>query len=115
MASINDLAGKIISLSQNIKREQEELEVLKTRLQQYFDKKEKNKIEYSDSTLGSYIISKVERLNIDYNVDALDKKLDKEVFNEILIKEYTVADIKTLTKLIKNAGIPAMHSEDVYM
>jgi len=109
MASIKEIAHKLVESDIRIKEEQKKCEEYKVKIQQYFDKKGKDIIELDSEINGiAYRIKKSESLNVKYDVEALGKKLEKELFDDILEKQYTISDIRTLTKLIKNAGIPAM-------
>lgn len=40
-----------------------------------------------------------------YDTDKLKEQLDKETFNEIVDKTYTINDIEALISLLKNAGV----------
>ena len=50
-------------------------------------------------------VSNIKPKRIEFNVEALEKKLDKELLNEILIKEYLVKDMEGLIKYLKSCGV----------
>lgn len=58
------------------------------------------------SSTGLLKASKVDRVtSLVYDIPKLKKKLDPELFNEIVDKTYTINDINALIGLLKKAGI----------
>jgi hypothetical protein len=82
----------------------------KSKIQMYFDKNpDVNIITVTSRNLekGSKVIEakKVERVYIDYDIPALQKKLDKDVFDKIANKQFVVNDMDGLIELLKESGI----------
>lgn len=61
-------------------------------------------VELTDVTVRLQVTS---RNTIKYDERKLKKVLPKEVFNEVLIKNYEVTDIETLKSVMKEYGVPA--------
>jgi hypothetical protein len=80
-------------------------------IQAYFDENKIKEMEVysdvSDKSKGFPMLRaiKVERLNITYSVDKLKETLDKEKFNEAIIRDYYVSDIDKLKDMFKEAGL----------
>lgn len=76
------------------------------KIQEYFDKKDIKDLEVEGDLANPPLIAKrTERLTTSYQVDKLEAKLDKEIFNEIVDKFYYITDINKLISLMKDAGI----------
>jgi hypothetical protein len=52
-------------------------------------------------------VLRTERVTINYDMDKLKEKLDKDIYEEIADKTYYVSNMDKLLKLIKSAGISA--------
>ena len=62
----------------------------------YFDKSGKTSLSSGNTTV--YVQTKT---TIDYDIPAMKKKLDKELFNQIVDKKYVISDIKGFRKIIE--------------
>lgn len=55
---------------------------------------------------GSIKAKLVERVtSLKYDTEAMKERFDKEVYNEVVDKTYTIVDIDSLIKLLKKAGV----------
>lgn len=89
-----------------------EIETNKAMIQDFFDKKKMDRIEVEpDKSLGNannismITAQKRETIKLEYNSAKLKEKLDKELFNEIITKTYSINNIEGLIELMKDAGI----------
>lgn len=76
-------------------------------IQEHFDKvfiKELT-VEAQTEQDTALIAKKSERVTIDYDVEKLKKKLDSEVFNEIVRKTYVINDMPALIAVLKSYGV----------
>ena len=99
----------------NVKQVVEEIGTLKIRIVElehilsekkkvigkYFDKSGKTSLSSGNTTV--YVQTKT---TIDYDIPALKKKLDKELYDQIVDKKYIISDIKGLKEFINNLDTP---------
>lgn len=89
-----------------------ELNHYKSLIQSFFDKNNLKqflaKAETDESIGGMDVLAKLsERINVSYNVPALEAKFEKEVLNEFVVSKYVITDIEKLKTLVREAGILA--------
>jgi hypothetical protein len=106
--SIKKLIRETKCLEKQIAQLTDKLQANKEKIQVFFDSKKIKTLEVepgnSIDSVG-LIATKTERIYIDYFVDRIQGKFDKEILDEILNKTYTIHDIKGLTIMLKKAGI----------
>ena len=104
---IEKMASEFVNLDKQIIQATNKLNALKIELFKEMEKENIKSYEIvtSDVNNTSVVISKVERINIEYFLDKLKEKLDKEILNEVVKKNYTVQDMQGLIKLLKAHGI----------
>ena len=105
------LIGKAFSLKTQIDSLTKEYNRIRSTIYEFLDQGkltslEGNEITESGSKKCTLIATKVERVtSLKYDVPKLKKKLDPELFNEIVDKTYTITDIDTLVRILKKAGV----------
>lgn len=106
-----NLVRKINALEKQIIELQDDYNTSKIKLQKYFDKYNVDEliVDIVDNDLSknstSLVAKKIERVYVDYDTKQLKKNLDKELFNEVTIKDYKINNMHGLVKLLKKAGI----------
>lgn len=105
------LIGKAFSLKSQIDKLNAEYNRAREAIYDYMAQEKVKHLEGVESDeLGSesgvLVATKVERVtSINYDVDLLKKRLDRELFDEVVDKTYTVTNIDALVALLKKAGI----------
>lgn len=104
--------GQVVLETLALERKQAEImaqiDVKKQEIQKYFDENGLKKIEVSPRSNDVMVVAKkTERVYMKYDVKALKKKLDPEIFLEISRRSYNINDIDGLIKLVQSAGIKA--------
>ena len=89
----------------------------KAKIQEFFDKKGLKEIlvetlDKKDKDDVPLIAIKSERVYIDYFMDKLQEKLNKETFNKVAHKNYEIIDINSLVPLLQQAGVKANQFKD---
>ena len=106
MGKIQDLVRETYNLKHNMEVMKVAYETNRLIIQKYFDSKGIGQLEIEGYTDGApLVVSKQERMTVDYFTDKLKEKLNKEVYNEIVNKTYTINNIEALVSLLKEAGI----------
>ena len=67
----------------------------------YFDKSGKTSLSSGNTTV--YVQTKT---TIDYDIPAMKKKLDKELFNQIVEKKYIISDLKGFREYMDGLNVP---------
>ena len=105
------LISKGFSLKAQIDSLTEEYNKVRNAVYDYLDQNKMTSMEAPalndfGSTTGLLKATKVDRVtSLVYDIPKLKKKLDPELFNEIVDKTYTITDINSLISLLKKAGI----------
>lgn len=105
------LIDKAFSLKQQVDSLTAEYNKIRGQIYDYLDQNKMKSIEgnqtsESGAKKGLLVASKVDRVtSLTYDIPKLKKVLDKELFNEIVDKTYTIADIDAMILLLKKAGI----------
>lgn len=108
MANVKQLIKDIFSLEEQIAGLTSLLNRSKAAVQSYFDEHKIPELEVEferGKTSVTLVAKKTERAYIDYHADKLKESLDKEIFNEIVVKTYVINNMEGLISLLKNAGI----------
>lgn len=89
------------------------IEKKKEKIQQYFDKQGVKQVTVQvqnreHTRVVEFVARKFERTSITYDIDALKKKLDKEMLNEVIKKKYSIVDFDGVVKLLKEYSVPAV-------
>lgn len=94
------LNGKLSAAKEQIKSNTEQM-------QEFFDAKKLKTftVEADSESDISLTAKKVERATINYDASKLKEKLDAEIFNEIVVKEYVINDFAGLVAMLKAAGV----------
>lgn len=96
------------SLNKTFKDQEEKYKAEKDRLQKiikdYTDESNLEEFDFNDN-LSHYKVRPVINKKINWDIDKLSKKLDKEVLNEILVKEYSINDFGNLIEYLKSCGV----------
>lgn len=107
MASVKDLIRNCYIIQKEMEKLTKTLNSNKVKIQSYFDEKKLKKLEIEpESAEGVKLVAqKEERCYIDYNVDAMQEKFDKELFNSLIVKDYEIIDIDGMISLLREAGV----------
>ncbi|MCX7924117.1 MAG: hypothetical protein N3B21_19225 [Clostridia bacterium] len=112
MANLKQLIKDTRSLEEQIDGLMKLLQASKKKIQEEFDKQDLKEFVVEPEgpnnkkrTGVTLIAKKVERVTINYLLDKLQAKLDKEIFNEIVNKTYMINDMNGLIELLKKAGV----------
>lgn len=108
MANVKQLIRDVYRLGEQIAGLQSILQASKAKIQDYFDKHDIKELEVEPDEMNggpSLIAKKSERVTIEYLVDKLKESLSKDIFNEVVLKDYRITDINGLIALLKKAGI----------
>lgn len=108
MASIKAIVKSSYMLQGEIKNLMTTLNNNKVQIQKFFDEKKIKSIEAEarENLEDIIAVAKVqEKCYIDYNVDAMKEKFDKDLFNQVVNKEYYIEDIDGLIELLREAGV----------
>lgn len=108
MANVKQLIRDVYRLEEQIAGLKSILQASKAKIQDYFDKHDIKELEVEPENMAdgtTLVAKKTERVIIDYFVDKLKESLDKEVFNEVVHKNYHITDINGLIALLKKTGI----------
>ena len=98
----------------NVKQVVEEIGLLKIKIAEFehmLSEKKKIMSRYFDSsgkssiTSGSTTVYVQTKTTIDYDIPAMKKKLDKDLFDEIVKRQYKVSDIRGLKLFLKKHDI----------
>ena len=100
--SLDKTMDDIVSIQNQINGLQLLLNQKKGVMAKYFDHTGNKSVSNSDCTV--YVS---ERTNIDYDIAALKETLPKELFNAFVETEYTIADWKAFSALMKAKGVKA--------
>lgn len=52
-----------------------------------------------------FSISKIQSVKIEFDIDKLEKVLDKKTLNQVIIKKYAITDFSNLIKYLKSCGV----------
>ncbi len=102
---------RLIKDTFTIQRKADELTALaKTnmvKIQEHFDNENISELSVDEETDCDTILiaKKSERVTVDYFADKLQQKLDKDIFNEIIHKQYKVIDMQGLISLLRKSGV----------
>lgn len=105
------LLAKAFTMKQKIDKATAEYNKIKASIYEFLEAQKTNSIEtYTADEIGNQDekvkATRVERVtSIKYDVDLLKKKIDKELFNEIVDKTYQINNIDAMIELLKKAGI----------
>lgn len=105
------LIGKAYSLKEQIDSLTAEYNKVRGTIYDYLDQNKMKSMEGSvvnelGSKSGSVIATKVEKItSLTYDIPKLKQRLDKELFNEIVDKTYTITNMDEMILLLKKAGI----------
>ena len=105
--NVKDIIKNANAIEKQISRLSVELNECKNKIQQFFDKKGIKNIvvENEDQNGLTLVANKTERVYIDYDMDKLKEKLDKNVFDKIVVKQYIVVDMEGLVTLLREVGV----------
>lgn len=107
MSKIGTLIIGLNTLNRKNKMAQDEYkyqkEFYENKIKQYLDKKNINSVSFDTSGLN-YKATYVKSKKINFDAELVQKKLDKETFNEICIKEYRIIDFDGLISYLKSIG-----------
>lgn len=107
MTKINDLIIALNTLNRKNRMAQDEYkyqkEFYENKIKQYLDKKNTNSYDFDTSGLN-YKATYVKSKKINFDVELVQQKLDKEIFNEICTKEYRIIDFDGLISYLKSLG-----------
>lgn len=103
---IKKVIEETLSLEEQVGKMLLQVDENKKKIQSYFDENGLKVLEVH-TTNKKLIAKKHERATIKYDVEKLRGRLDKDVFNEVTKRTYTISDIDGLIKLIRSAGISA--------
>lgn len=99
--NVKQLVEEIGTLKMNIVQMEHILSEKKKIIGHFFDKSGKTSISSGNTTV--YVQTKT---TIDYDIPALKKKLDKELYDQIVDKKYVISDIEGLKKFINQQDTP---------
>lgn len=99
--NVKQLVEEIGTLKMNIVQMEHILSEKKKIIGHFFDKSGKTSISSGNTTV--YVQTKT---TIDYDIPALKKKLDKELYDQIVNKKYVISDIEGLKKFINQPDTP---------
>lgn len=99
--NVKQLVEEIGTLKMNIVQMEHILSEKKKIIGHFFDKSGKTSISSGNTTV--YVQTKT---TIDYDIPALKKKLDKELYDQIVDKKYVISDIEGLKKFINQPDTP---------
>ena len=110
--NVKDLIKRTYSIAKQANSLKKEYIENRAKIQEFFDKKGLNEVEVDPDPImaeanhiSKIIVRKSESIKLVYIPEKLKESLDKELYNEIVSKQYSISDINGLIKLIKNAGI----------
>lgn len=107
MTKIEGLVIELNNLNKKNKITQDEYkyqkEFYENKIKQYLDKKNTNSVSFDTSGLN-YKATFVKSKKVNFDAELLQQKLDKELFNEICIRNYRVLDFDGLIKYLKSLG-----------
>ena len=109
--NIKDIVVETYSIIKETNRLNEKYKENKEEIQKFFDKKKIDYIEVEpnkeavDNGITMVSCRKMEQLRIEYDAAKLKEKIDKELYNEIVSKQYIISDIDGLINLLKKSGI----------
>lgn len=105
------LIGRAFSLKMQIDSITAEYNKARNQIYDFLDQNKIKSIEGStetelNSNRGLLVATKVERVSsLTYDIPKLKKALDKDLFDEIVDKTYTISDIDAMISLLKKAGV----------
>ena len=108
------LIAKAFSLKEIVDAKTNEYNKTRSQIYEFLEQTEQKSMrakvpaEHRDNSIESeeLVATRVDKVtSITYDTEALRKKLDKELFNEIVDKTYTIVDIEGLKSLLKKAGV----------
>lgn len=103
---IKQASLELFKITAKFKKIEEEYKQKKQELQSVIFKRGYDEFAIDTPQLGRYIkVKPVESYKVIWDVDKLNKKLDKEVMNQIVDKTYTIADFDGLIKYLKSCGV----------
>ena len=77
---------------------------MKIDVKKYLKTKNINSFNF-DSSNGSFKVTDVVQKKIIFDVEKLEKRLDREILNEVVEKEYKISDWDNLVKYLKSCGV----------
>lgn len=96
------------SLNKTFKDHEEKYKAEKDRLQKiikdYTDKSNLEEFDFDDN-LSHYKVRPIITKKIIWDIDKLSEKLDKEILNEILDRQYSINDFDSLVEYLKSCGV----------
>lgn len=105
------LLAKAFSLKSQADSLMAEYNKVRNQIYDYLDQSKMKSIEghelsESGAKKGLLVATKVDRVtSLTYDIPKLKRKLDKELFNEIVDKTFTITDIDAMISLLKKAGV----------
>lgn len=107
MNKLEQLIFELDELKQTNKEQQDKFQIKKKYLEKKIDQllEKKNEVSYSFSDSGIfYKATSVKLKSIEWKINTLQQVLDKEIFNEICNKTYTIIDYDGMAKYLKSIG-----------
>lgn len=104
---IQDIVRAAREIELKIAKLKDDYDREKAKIQKYFDEKGTKSVEVVSQTEGHTVLvaSKVERITINYNAEALKEKLKREVYEEIVDKSYFIKDVEGLKYALRSRGV----------
>lgn len=109
MKNLQDAIIELNELNKKFKEIQSKYNSKKEDLTDYiFEKAKQDKFEFSNESLISnafYSVSLVSPKQVEFDIEKLEGKLDKELVNEFVDKTYTINDMQGLVLYLKSCGV----------
>lgn len=105
---IKNICFELFKLNLEFKKQEQDYKQRKAELQKSISGyNEKHKINGVDFVIGNskYSVVEIKPNSIVFDVDKLEKKLSKEILNEIITKKYEINDIENLITYLKSCGV----------
>jgi len=105
---IKSISFELFKLNQKFKEQEQEYKKRKSELQnQIFAFTKKNNMTGFGFSIGNhtYNFSAVQPKSLVFDFDKLKKKLDKNIYNKIVKKEYSISNMEGLIKYLKSCGV----------
>lgn len=83
---------------------EQEREKIQKQIREYISQNKLDGFRFSYDSIN-YSVKNVVQKKIIFDVDKLEKKLDKELLNEFVEKEYKITDWDNLVKYLKSCGV----------